>query len=345
MTYVSARERVLNLFDEFEDAPLQTDADTPDPIAFPGYLEAQKRVRESRGPQDSDEAVLIGIGTLDSIRCVAAVFDFGFFGGSMGVAAGRRLESAMGLALQMRLPFVALTTSGGARMQEGMAALAQMPRTVAASVDLAGEGVPRIAVLGDPTTGGVYSSFAAISDVVVAESEATIGFAGPRIAAAIADGGLPLGSHTAEMAFESGLVDAVVESAELRGALIRLLRILQPMGKSGPQSAPKSGPNQARTVTNHTQHTPRDAWSEFELARHPDRPSPRLYIETLCPERFELHGDRQGSDDEATVATLALFEGRPVVFVAFNRRRPTAAGFRKAARAIRLASRLGLTIV
>lgn len=344
---MSARMRVSTLFDEFEeDTSVRSDPQHPlDPISFPGYPEDQARVRERRGPDESDESVLTGIATLEGLRCICAVFDFGFYGGSMGVAAGRRLESAMALSKELGLPFVALTTTGGARMQEGMAALAQMPRAVAASLELAAAHIPRIVVLGDPTTGGVYSSFASISDVLVAEAEATIGFAGPRIAEQVSGRRLPPGSHTAEMAFQAGLVDAVVESAELRGTIRRLLRILRPRS-SNETNSPVAGkkPSQPEHL-DHQLEPPLDPWQQFELARHPNRPPPRFYIEHLVEEPFELHGDKLGSDDPGTIAMLGVFADRPVVLVAFDRRRPTAAGFRKASRAIRLASRIGLTVV
>lgn len=346
MTQMSARDRVSTLFDDFEEEGVtRADRQTPlDPISFPGYAEDQMQVRERRAPDESDESVLAGIATLEGHRFVSAVFDFGFYGGSMGVAAGRRLEAAMALARQLRLPFLALTTSGGARMQEGMAALAQMPRAVSASLELANSHIPRIAILGDPTTGGVYSSFAAISDVIVAEAEATIGFAGPRIAERISGQRLPPGSHTAEKAFEAGLVDAVVESAELRSTIRRLIRVL---GRRDPQPTHNRASQEKlrRDPPGEAPEAQLDTWEQFELARHPQRPSPRFYIEKLAQEPFELHGDRQGSDDPATITIIGLFEERPALFVAFDRRRPTAGGFRKASRAIRLASRLGLRVV
>lgn len=179
-------------------------------------------------PDDANEAVVTGIGQIGDRSFVAAVFDFGVQGGSMGVEAGSRLQAAMRRALELRLPFVAVTSTGGARLQEGMAALAQMPGTVAASIELGAAGVPRISVLSNPTTGGVYASFASLADFIIAEAGATIGFAGPRVVETATGEPLPPGSHTAEAAFRAGLVDAVVPSEQIKPTLALLLELLAP---------------------------------------------------------------------------------------------------------------------
>jgi acetyl-CoA carboxylase carboxyl transferase subunit beta len=223
MPPTSARERIAALFDQFDE--FVGLVSTRDPISFPGYEDAILFAERSSG---ESEAVVTGMVALEGHEAVAAVFEFGFLGGSMGEAVGAKLEHAMKKASEFRRPFIAITSTGGARMQEGMAALAQMPRTVAASMELARAGVPRISVLAHPTTGGVYASFGSLADIVVAEAGATLGFAGPRVAETMSGKRLPPGSHTAEAALFKGLVDAVANSEDLRNTLARLLAILEP---------------------------------------------------------------------------------------------------------------------
>lgn len=222
MRRASARERIAGVFDLFDEFGASVEG--RDPIVFQGYHETLAEARERTGER---EAVICGVASLDGHQVVAAVFEFGFIGGSLSEAAGSKLEAAMQKAAAIGRPFVAVTSSGGARMQEGMAALAQMPRTVAASWELGRAGLPRISVLCHPTTGGVYASFASLSDFTIAEAGATIGFAGPRVAEAMSGERLPQGSHTAEAALRAGLVDAVVPTDGLRAELAKLLAILE----------------------------------------------------------------------------------------------------------------------
>lgn len=221
MTAVPARERIASIFESFEEFGREVAGF--DPISFPGYDES-KATAELSG---SKEAVVTGVGMIDGRTVVAAIFDFQYLGGSMGQAVGMKVEAAMHRALELNRPFLTITSTGGARMQEGMAALAQMPRTAAASLELGRAGVLRISVLSHPTTGGVYASFASLADVLIAEAGATIGFAGPRVAQTMTGKPLETGSHTAEAAFHAGLVDLVVEPKEVREAISRLLKILE----------------------------------------------------------------------------------------------------------------------
>jgi acetyl-CoA carboxylase carboxyl transferase beta subunit/acetyl-CoA carboxylase carboxyl transferase alpha subunit len=328
---MSARQRIAALFDSFDE--IAQPLESPDPIGFPGYEESLSRARADTG---EDEAVVIGRATIDGREMVAAVFEFGFLGGSMGRVVGAKVEAATKAAAESGLPFVGVISSGGARMQEGMAALAQMPRTVAASAELANRGIPRIILLGHPTTGGVYASFASLGDILIAEDDATIGFAGPRVVEAMTGEPLPPTSHTARVALEAGLVDEVVPEG---AAKARLATVLEILATGGPRvaSTPESNANPAVTAGR--------AWREFELARHPDRPTPRQYASALFDPIFELRGDRAGTNDDAVFTAIARFDGSPAVIAAFDRARPKAGGFRKARRAIELAGRLRLPLV
>jgi acetyl-CoA carboxylase carboxyl transferase subunit beta len=154
--------------------------------------------------------------------------DFAFMGGSMGSVVGEKVTRAAEAALEQRLPYVAISTSGGARMQEGTLALMQLVKTCAAVERLAHAGVPFISVMSDPTTGGVFASFAALGDVNLAEPNALIGFAGARVAAGTTGDELPEGFQRTEFLFRHGFIDQVVPRSELRERLVAMLRYLQP---------------------------------------------------------------------------------------------------------------------
>ncbi|HEX9776417.1 MAG TPA: carboxyl transferase domain-containing protein [Actinomycetota bacterium] len=206
-------------------SPLFEEIAGGDPLGFPGYPEQVARAREQTA---ASESVLVGEGTVDGEQpLVVIAFEFDFLGGSMGVAAGRRIVAAFDHAAAKKVPVLASTASGGARMQEGMLALAQMPATLAARARLAAAGAPLIAHLRDPTTGGVYASFASSADFVWADAGATIGFAGPRVAETVTGEPLPPGSHTAESAVRHGLADLALDGDGLGPAVRECLRILR----------------------------------------------------------------------------------------------------------------------
>jgi acetyl-CoA carboxylase alpha subunit len=264
-----------------------------------------------------------------------ALFDFSFFGGSMGEVAGERLARSMERASARKVPFILRTETGGARMQEGMRSLAQMPKVVSARIGLADASVPFIAVLGHPTTGGVLAGLAALADMTVAEAGATIGFAGPRVAEGFTGEPLTGISHSAETALAAGLVDDVVEPGEVRDYLERALNTLAP-----------DDPAAEEVPEQRTDGQVRSAWDAVEAARSSER---RLGFELLleiADSMIELRGDRQGEDDPALDAAVVRIRGRKVVALAMDRERiPGPGAFRKARRCIDLAGRLGLPVV
>jgi acetyl-CoA carboxylase carboxyl transferase subunit beta len=176
----------------------------------------------------SRDAAVWGMGTIGGTRVALCVMDFAFMGGSMGSVVGEKVTRAAETALADRVPLIVISSSGGARMQEGTLALMQLAKTCAALGRLADAGVPYISVMTDPTTGGVYASFAALGDVNLAEPNALIGFAGARVAAGTISESLPEGFQRAEFLFEHGFVDEVVSRTQLRDTLIGLLRYLRP---------------------------------------------------------------------------------------------------------------------
>ena len=189
---------------------------------YPDRLEA---ARVSTGIRD---AAQWGTGTMSGTRVVICVMDFAFMGGSMGTVVGEKVTRAAEHALEERLPLIVVSASGGARMQEGTLSLMQLAKTVAALGRLGDAGVPFISLMTDPTTGGVFASFAALGDVNIAEPKALIGFAGARVAAGTIAEQLPDGFQRSEFLFEHGFVDMVVPRAKLRETIVGLLRYLRP---------------------------------------------------------------------------------------------------------------------
>ena len=188
------------------------------------YPERLKAALESTG--ETDALVVMG-GAVMSVPLVAACFEFDFMGGSMGSVVGERFVRGVRVAIEQKLPFICVTSSGGARMQEGLLSLVQMAKTTAALTDLAERKLPFISVLADPTMGGVSASFAFMGDVVIAEPKALIGFAGPRVIENTVREKLPEGFQRAEFLVEKGAVDMIVDRRELRSVVARSMAMLQ----------------------------------------------------------------------------------------------------------------------
>ncbi len=187
------------------------------------------------------DAAIRGIGSIDGRRVAVCVMDFGFMGGSMGAVVGEKVTRAAEEALAERMPLIVVSASGGARMQEGTLALMQLAKTCAALERLRVARVPYVSVMSDPTTGGVFASYAVLGDVNLAEPNALIGFAGARVTAGTIAQELPPGFQRAEFLFEHGFIDRVVHRRELRGELVLLLRYLVPANGTG-----NGGPAESR---------------------------------------------------------------------------------------------------
>ncbi len=293
-----------------------------DPLGFPGY----------RGRDETAESVVSADGTIAGTPVVGISFEFEVFGGSMGVVAGERIARAFERAVSRHVAVIALTASGGARMQEGMPALAQMAKTVLARRGLTAAGLPFLAYMSHPTTGGVYASFASLADVLWAEPGATIGFAGPRVAEQVAP--LEDESHTAEFSLANGLVDDVIAIEDLGAAARAFLRAtIEPDEPDASREAVDSPTTAAR------------GWELVELARHPDRPSGRRILDGIAEGFVELRGDRAGVDDAGLATGVARIAGRRTGLIALDRTRPSPSAYRKAYRSLRFSGALGLPLV
>jgi acetyl-CoA carboxylase carboxyl transferase subunit beta len=199
-----------------------------DPLGFVDLKSYPERVAEQKEKTGIRDAAVWGYGAIRGQRIAICAMDFAYMGGSMGSVVGEKVTRAAEAALDERIPYIVVSTSGGARMQEGTLALMQLVKTCAAVERLARSGVPYVSILSDPTTGGVFASFSALGDVNIAEPNALIGFAGARVAAGTTGDELPEGFQRSEFLFKHGFVDLVVPRGELRDEVARLLHYLQP---------------------------------------------------------------------------------------------------------------------
>jgi acetyl-CoA carboxylase carboxyl transferase subunit beta len=223
---IGARERIRQLVDEGSFRELWTKVRTLDPLNFTDLESYPERVREAQAKTGLTEAIVTGTALIDGTSCVLAVMDFGFMGGSMGSVVGEKLWRSAELAASNELPLVAVCSSGGARMQEGILSLMQMAKTSCA-VDVINEATsPFVAVLVDPCTGGVVASFATLADICIAEPGALLSFSGPRVIAETTREVLPEGFGSAERNLLLGHLDAVVSRRDLQAKVGNYLRLL-----------------------------------------------------------------------------------------------------------------------
>ncbi|MFD9220430.1 carboxyl transferase domain-containing protein [Streptomyces sp. NPDC060064] len=403
---VTAREAIALVCDDFVEAEPVGRPCVPDgPIAWEGYDAARARAAERTG---SKESVVFGEATLGGRRCVVVSFEFGFLGGSLSIRAGDRLEAAYGAARERRRPLISLIATGGSRMQEGMVALSQLQRVAHASVLLRDAGVPHIAVLRDPTTGGGWATLGAGADVILALPAAQVGFAGSRVRPPEADPA----AYTAEGQLASGQIDAIVRGEDLRevlaywaGALGAGLAGAEAEGhaaggpggpgaapaagtpgtgsgagagltveaehagqaasapESGPVGTPGStpgaaGPQAAPAVADPPRVEPAPppyalggaplpltGWDAVQQARAPGRPRAEAYLDQYFTHRRPLHGDRCGGTDPGLLCGVGLRDGRPIAYVAQCGTPTRPAGYRTAARVVRLADRAGIPVL
>jgi acetyl-CoA carboxylase carboxyl transferase subunit beta len=221
-----SKARFDMLFDDAVYEELPTPEVPLDPLKFRDVKRYTDRLKENRAKTGTDDAVRLGRGKLEGMEIVAAIQDFDFLGGSLGLAAGEAIITGMLHAVERQTPFIIFTASGGARMQEGMFSLMQMPRTTVAVQRLRAARLPYIVVLTNPTTGGVTASYAMLGDIQIAEPGAVIGFAGARVIAQTIREHLPEGFQRAEYLEAHGMVDMVVRRHDMRATLARLCGLL-----------------------------------------------------------------------------------------------------------------------
>jgi acetyl-CoA carboxylase carboxyl transferase alpha subunit/acetyl-CoA carboxylase carboxyl transferase beta subunit len=349
---VTAPQRLEQLFDPNSQVSLDLLAHSSDVLGFVDTKPYPDRLADARARTGLNEAVVCARGTIEGSPLIVAAMDFRFLGGSLGGAVGELITLAAETALADRVPLLIVSASGGARMQEGATSLMQMAKTSAALGRLNEAGVLTVSLISDPTFGGVAASFATLCDVIVAEPGARLGFAGRRVIEQTIRQELPPEFQTAEFLLERGFIDMIVPRSALRQELAKLLRA----------TAPGEPPHLTAAETTALVRDPGilpepDPWETVKLARSLDRPTTLDYLAMAFEDFRELRGDRVSGDCSAIVAGTARLDGRPVMVIGHQKGHtavelaqrnfgmPVPAGYRKAARAMRLADRLGLPIV
>ncbi|MXX89516.1 MAG: acetyl-CoA carboxylase carboxyltransferase subunit beta [Boseongicola sp. SB0677_bin_26] len=244
---ISARDRLTALFDDGVFAEVDVPLPKPDPLSFRDQKRYPDRLKTAQRETEEKEAMLVAEGMIERTPIVAACQDFSFMGGSMGMYVGNAVIAAANRAVELKRPLVLFSAAGGARMQEGILSLMQMPRTTVAVELVRDAGLPYIVVLTNPTTGGVTASYAMLGDVQIAEPNALICFAGPRVIEQTIRETLPEGFQRAEYLLDHGMLDRVTHRRDMKGELSRIARMLLNMpppvkGELPPPSDAKSEP-------------------------------------------------------------------------------------------------------
>jgi acetyl-CoA carboxylase carboxyl transferase subunit beta len=309
------------------------------PSDWPGYLDQLRQVRKATGAR---HAVTTAMATVGGEACVLVGFEFGFLGGSMGTAEGARIAQAFSMAVAERLPIVCVSASGGFRMQEGTSALLQMQAVAAAIAGARQAGIPHVAVAGDPTTGGVWSSLIADADVLISVPGARVSFTGSRTRPAGADPRSP--EYLAEGKWDRGFVDALSEVPGLRAEVAAVIRLLSPRSRG---DTPRRAPLPAGPVDEADAGGPpdADAWTHVSGARSPRRARADRWLAGYFGPRFEIRGDRCGGVDPGLRCGFGSHQGATIAYVAQTGERTTPAGFRTATRLLGLATRFRLPVL
>ncbi len=343
---MTARERIDSLVDPDSFHEFNRSIISLDPLSFASRDSYTRRLFSDQRRTGLTEAVVTGTCTIGGSQTMLIVLDFGFMGGTMGCVVGEKVALALERAVKRKLPAIAIVTSGGARIQEGVLSLMQMAKTSIAANRMNKAGLPYVAVLANPATGQAYGSFANLADVILAEPGSIVGFSSFRVIQQATETPLSAESHMAEARLQHGLVDAVTDRTELRTVLGVLLDLFGPRYKltraDGAQQVSASA-------------TQREAWNSVQLARHESRPTAADYISRIFTSFVELHGDREYGDDRSVLCGLGQLAGQTVVLLAQERGRQgdpatrggrtRPEGFRKAQRGMKLASKFGLPLI
>uniref|UniRef100_A0AAU3HV18 Acetyl-coenzyme A carboxylase carboxyl transferase subunits beta/alpha n=1 Tax=Streptomyces sp. NBC_01393 TaxID=2903851 RepID=A0AAU3HV18_9ACTN len=343
---ISAREAIALVTDSFAELPSSDGGFPPDgPLSWKGYGEARAHAADRTGEEESVVCGTATFGTasfgttidgrapLGPVTAVLVAFEFGFLGGSLGERTGDRLEAAYDHARTHRLPVVSLVATGGSRMQEGMLALTQLQRVARQSALTRKAGLAQIAVLRDPTTGGGWATLGAGADVTLALPGAQVAFAGSRVRPPDADPA----AYTAEAQVAAGSVDALVPKDGLREALALWLDLL---------TRPADGAAPVPAALGEATDLPATGWDAVRRARAAERPRAEAYLDAYFTRRVAIGGDRCGGTDDGVLCGFGRArDGRTVAYAA-QRGTPTRpAGYRTAARLVRMAGRLGIPVL
>lgn len=349
-----APERLAQLLDPGSIEPLTFAVTPADPLRFTDITPYPDRLAAARASTGLVEAVQGAAGTIEGCPVVVACLDFRFLGGSLSSAVGEMITQIGELALRRRTSLLLVTASGGARMQEGALSLMQMAKTSAMLARMDAAGVLTIALITDPTYGGVAASFATLCDVTIAEPGARLGLAGRRVIEHTIGQRLPADFQTAEFLFDRGFIDVIAPRATLRRELATVLRA----GTKAGRTAVRLRPHDDGIVVRDPDQLPDDDASVVvRRARRISRPTTLDYAALLLDEFRELAGDRVSGDCAAVVGGIGRLDGKAIMLIGhqkghdpaeLSRRNfgmPNPAGYRKAARLMRLAAKLKIPIV
>jgi len=346
---VHAYRRIGMLIDEGTFEEWNKEMEFSNPLDFPGY---EKKVLAAKEKTNLNEAIVTGKGSICGNETAVGVCDARFLMSSMGHIVGEKITQMVERATKEQLPVIIFACSGGARMQEGIVSLMQMAKTSAALKKHHEAGQLFISVLTDPTTGGVTASFAMLGDIILAEPNALIGFAGPRVIEQTIGQKLPEGFQRAEFLLEHGFIDKIVRRSEQKKVLADILRMhrkpetdeSRQNGADGQTDAaisrsaeadavgeaddlcPKSTGTGKDAVDNRAEKSDKSgktAWDTVQLSRSAERPVASDYISAIFGDFIEFHGDRCFGDDGAVVAGIATFHGMPVTVIAQQKGRTT----------------------
>ena len=312
---VHAYRRIEMVIDDGTFEEWDKEMEFSNPLNFPGY---EKKVEAVKEKSKLNEAIVIGKGEINGQKTVIGVCDARFLMSSMGHNVGEKITNAVERATKEKLPVIIFACSGGARMQEGIVSLMQMAKTSAALKKHHEAGQLFISVLTDPTTGGVTASFAMLGDIILAEPNALIGFAGPRVIQQTIGQKLPEGFQRSEFLLKHGFVDKIVEREDLKDTLYAILKLHSAETHKIPDLETVCGNIPQETVEKH--HKKQDAcgktpWDTVLLSRKSDRPVATDYIDMIFDDFMEFHGDRYFGDDGAIVGGIATFHGIPVTVI------------------------------
>lgn len=313
---MDARERIEMIADIYTFEEWDEKMPLLNPLDFPGYSEKLKEAQEKTG---LSEAVVTGKMFIFGQPCVVGVCDARFLMSSMGRNVGEKITRAVERATKEKLPVILFTASGGARMQEGIISLMQMAKTSAALKCHSDAGLLYITVLTDPTTGGVTASFAMLGDIILAEPNALIGFAGPRVIEQTIGRKLPEGFQRSEFLLEHGFVDKIVERNLLKETLGRLLRYHKKVEKSIHMGRDtillKDRDKELEKEIAQRKEKRIEPWERVKRSRNTKRPTSLDYIKRIFKGFIELHGDRVYGEDRAMIVGVALIGGIPVTVI------------------------------
>lgn len=223
---LKARDRIASMLDEDSFEEMDTGVHSLDPLEFNATSSYPEKLKQNQAKTKETDTVISGMGVMGGIPVSIAVMDFRFMAASLGSAAGEKITRAIERGVEKQCPVIIVSASGGARMQEGILSLMQLAKTSAALAKLSQAGLPYFSILTNPTMAGVMASYASLGDVIIAEPEALIGFAGPRVIKETTQQDLPAGFQTSEFLLEHGLVDMIIPRGEMRNRMINLMRAL-----------------------------------------------------------------------------------------------------------------------